>query len=153
MVFLERRGLQIIVKPLPCGMQNSLLFLFILVAGLARGQQLPENDPTRDNTFITVEQMPQFPGGQDSLLSFIRQNLNYPEKASDKGIQGKVLVSFIVDKSGKVRDVELKRGVDPLLDAEALRVIRLLPHWVPGMQDGKAVNVSYVLPLNFKLDL
>ena len=134
-------------------MQNSLLFLFILVAGLARGQQLPENDPTRDNTFITVEQMPQFPGGQDSLLSFIRQNLNYPEKASDKGIQGKVLVSFIVDKSGKVRDVELKRGVDPLLDAEALRVIRLLPHWVPGMQDGKAVNVSYVLPLNFKLDL
>jgi len=134
-------------------MQNSLLFLFILVAGLARGQQLPENDPTRDNTFITVEQMPQFPGGQDSLLSFIRQNLIYPEKASDKGIQGKVLVSFIVDKSGKVRDVELKRGVDPLLDAEALRVIRLLPHWVPGMQDGKAVNVSYVLPLNFKLDL
>lgn len=134
-------------------MQNSLLFLFILVAGLARGQQLSENDPTRDNTFITVEQMPQFPGGQDSLLSFIRQNLIYPEKASDKGIQGKVLVSFIVDKSGKVRDVELKRGVDPLLDTEALRVIRLFPHWVPGMQDGKAVNVSYVLPLNFKLDL
>jgi TonB family protein len=94
-----------------------------------------------------------FPGGQDSLMSFIRQNLRYPEKASEKGIQGKVLVGFIVDKSGKVRDVELKRGVDPLLDAEALRVIRLLPPWEPGMQDGKAVNVSYVLPLNFKLDL
>jgi TonB family protein len=134
-------------------MRKTLTFLFVFLAGLAFGQQLPENDPKRDNTFITVEQMPQFPGGQDSLMSFIRKNLNYPEKASDKGIQGKVLVGFIVDKSGKVRDVELKRGVDPLLDAEALRVIRLLPSWEPGMQDGKAVNVSYVLPLNFKLDL
>lgn len=96
--------------------------------------------------------MPVFPGGNDSLTAYIRSHLKYPDKATEKGIEGKVLVGFVVDKSGAVRDVEIKRSADPLLDAEALRVVRSFPAWQPGTQDGKAVNVSYVLPFNFRLD-
>lgn len=99
-----------------------------------------------------VDKMPEFPGGQDSLLAFISSHLQYPEKARKRGIEGKVMVGFVVDKSGKVRDEEVKRSVDPLLDNEALRVIRLMPDWVPGIQSDKAVNVSFVLPLAFRLD-
>ena len=133
-------------------MRYLILLFFIVIARPSSAQKLPEHDTRRDDTFITVENMPVFPGGNDSLTAYIRNHLKYPEKAMENGIEGKVLVGFVVDKSGLVRDVEVKRSADPLLDAEALRIVKSFPKWQPGMQDGKTVNVSYVLPFNFKLN-
>lgn len=101
--------------------------------------------------YTTVEQMPEFPGGQDSLFAFIRSNLKYPTEARTNGKEGKVFVKFVVDEAGKVRDAAIARGVDPQLDAEALRVVSSLPDWKPGYQEGKAVKVSYMLPFSFTL--
>jgi protein TonB len=134
-------------------MHKILLILLLLISGTAFSQQLTEMDPKKDDTYISVEEMPVFPGGNDSLMTFIRRILKYPQHASVNAIEGKVLVGFIVDKSGKVRDVELKRSSgNKSLDDEALRVVRSMPIWKPGIQDDKPVNVSYVLPLVFRLE-
>lgn len=104
-----------------------------------------------DKVFDVVEKMPSFPGGQQGLIQFLQQNMKYPEEAQKKGIEGRVMAQFVVDASGKVRDVEIARSVDPLLDAEALRVIQLMPDWEPGMQKGHKVNVKYTVPISFRL--
>jgi TonB family protein len=103
------------------------------------------------NVFYIVEEMPEFPGGEDALRQYISEAVNYPDSANKNGIQGKVYVSFIVAKDGSVVDAKIARGVDPLLDKEALRVVSSLPKWEPGKQDGKPVNVSYTVPINFVL--
>jgi len=100
---------------------------------------------------IFAEQMPGFPGGQAALLMFIQRSLKYPVIAQENGIQGKVFVRFVIDKQGNVTNVELVRGVDPSLDHEALRVIKSLPRWEPGRQQGKAVRVLYTVPIAFRL--
>ena len=84
-------------------------------------------------------------------MDFLRNNVKYPEGAQKQGIQGRVLVQFVVDKTGKVRDAKLVRNVDELLDAEALRVIQAMPQWIPGKQKGQAVNVKYTIPISFRL--
>lgn len=101
--------------------------------------------------FYVVEQMPQYPGGEAALRNFIAQNVNYPDVAAKKGIQGKVYVNFVVSKDGTVIHARVARGVDPALDQEALRVVYSLPAWKPGYQRGEAVNVSYTVPINFAL--
>lgn len=101
--------------------------------------------------FVVVEDMPEFPGGETALRSFINKNVNYPVIAAENGIQGKVYVRFVVDKDGSVTNAEIARGVDPSLDQEALRVVRTLPKWKPGKQRGKPVRVSYTVPINFQL--
>jgi len=98
-----------------------------------------------------VEEMPQFPGGEIALCKYIANSIKYPVVAQKTGIQGKVYVSFIVDKDGGVTDVKVLQGVDPLLDREALRVVRSLPRWKPGKQRGVPVKVSYTVPINFIL--
>ncbi len=103
------------------------------------------------NVFYIVEDMPEFPGGEDALRSYISKSVNYPEVAQQKKIQGKVYVSFIVNKNGNVVDAKIARGVAPSIDNEALRVVRSLPKWIPGKQSGEAVNVSYTVPINFVL--
>ncbi|MBR5656168.1 MAG: M56 family metallopeptidase [Prevotella sp.] len=108
-------------------------------------------DTIPDGVFDVVEKMPEFPGGMPAMMQFLQQNMKYPEEAAKKGIQGRVMVKFVVDASGKVRDVELARGVDPLLDAEALRVIKMMPDWIPGMQKGHKVHVKYTVPIAFRL--
>jgi TonB family protein len=105
-----------------------------------------------NEVFMVVEDMPEFPGGEDSLRSFINRNVKYPVAAAEKGIQGKVFISFIVGKDGKVELPKVARGVDSSLDTEALRVVSLLPTWKPGLQKGKAVRVSYTVPINFRLN-
>lgn len=104
-----------------------------------------------EQEFRVVEQMPQFPGGDEALLRFLQENVEYPPQAQEQGIMGRVYVSFVVDKSGEIRDVDIARSVDPNLDKEALRVVKLMPPWTPGKQRGKDVNVKYMLPVNFVL--
>lgn len=101
--------------------------------------------------FAIIEDKPEFIGGEAGLMAFIAQNIKYPEIAKEVEIQGVVYVEFVVGKDGSVKDVALKRGVDPLLDKEALRVVQMLPKWKPGKQRGKVVNVSYIIPIRFKL--
>ncbi len=98
-----------------------------------------------------VEQKPQFPGGEAALMKYIRDNMQYPSIAQENGIQGRVVVRFVVSKDGSVRDVTVMRGVDPSLDKEAIRVVKSLPNFIPGKQNGHAVNVYYILPVSFRL--
>jgi bla regulator protein blaR1 len=113
------------------------------------------NPKTKNNQeepiFSRVEEMPQFPGGELALRKYIANELKYPVIAQENGIQGKVYVSFIITKEGKVTEPSISRGVDPALDKEALRVIGSLPDWKPGKQGGQAVNVWYTVPITFGL--
>lgn len=97
------------------------------------------------------EIMPEFPGGWAALLEYLQENLVYPEEAAEGNVQGKVIVQFIVDSIGNIGNVKVVRPVNDLLDAEAMRVVKTFPRFTPGRQDGKAVNVRYTLPVNFKL--
>ena len=113
---------------------------------------LQKDGTSSEKTFDVVEQMPQFPGGPATMMEFLKENIRYPEEAQKKGLQGRVVVSFIVRKDGSIDNCHVARSVDPLLDAEAVRVIRSMPNWTPGMQDGKAVAVRYNVPVSFRLD-
>ncbi|MDD3739989.1 MAG: TonB family protein [Bacteroidales bacterium] len=101
--------------------------------------------------FAVVEDKPVFPGGDAALMKFIADNTKYPEIAKENGIQGRVFIQFVIDKNGAVTKVQVAKGVDPYLDAEALRVVKMLPKWTPGKQRGKPVPVTFVVPINFKL--
>jgi TonB family protein len=102
--------------------------------------------------FQVVEKMPQFPGGDKALFDYLGTNVRYPVKAQENGIQGRVICSFVISKTGEVDSVKVLRKIDPFLDAEAVRVIRNMPKWIPGEQRGEKVNVQYTLPISFKLD-
>jgi len=104
-----------------------------------------------EEVFYIVEEMPEYPGGEMALRQYMATAVKYPDDAVKKGIQGKVYVTFVVSKDGTVADAKIARGVDPSLDTEALRVVNNLPKWKPGKQKGQAVNVSYTVPINFKL--
>lgn len=108
------------------------------------------NDIDRE-VFIMVEEMPKYPGGEETLRKFIANNVKYPVAAADSSIQGKVYVTFVVEKDGSVGCARIARGVDPSLDKEALRVVSSLPTWIPGKQRGQNVAVSYTIPINFQL--
>ena len=104
-----------------------------------------------DDVFVVVEEQPQFPGGTQAMMKFLGENIIYPAEAHKNGIQGRVIVNFVVNKDGSLSDINIVRGQDPLLDAEAMRVISTMPNWKPGMQRGEAVNVRYTLPIVFRL--
>ena len=114
-------------------------------------KEKPLETAPQDSVYSMVKQMPEYPGGMQGMFQFLKDNLKYPQEAKDKGIQGRVLLQITVDATGKVTDPKVVRGVDPLLDAEAIRVVKLMPRWTPGVQDGKAVDVLYVLPIMFSL--
>ena len=101
--------------------------------------------------FHSVEQMPQFPGGEEALLRYLSSHINYPPMAAENGVQGRVTVQFVVDKTGRVGEVKIVRSVDKELDKEAVRVCKSLPKFTPGRQNGQAVAVWYTLPVTFKL--
>lgn len=113
---------------------------------LADIQEEIEEVATKDRVFMVVEQMPEFPGGYDAMKTFIRNNLKYP---SGSTAEGTVFVSMVIDKDGSVTDVKPIRGIDPALDAAAVNVIRMLPKWKPGMQNGMAVRTRYNMPFRF----
>ena len=106
---------------------------------------------TKEETLTVVDVMPQYPGGDHELLKFIAQSIKYPTDAQKAGVQGRVICSFVVDKKGNIVEPKIIRGIDPSLDAEALRVIGMMPRWTPGRQDGKAVRVLYTVPITFRL--
>ena len=110
-----------------------------------------EKKPEPEQVFTAVEQMPQFPGGDAALMKFLSSNINYPQVAMENGIQGRVIVQFVVTKNGSVGEVKVIRSVDRDLDKEAIRLCKSLPKFIPGKMNGQAVNVWYTLPITFKL--
>ena len=112
----------------------------------------PEPKPEVENkVFDVVEQMPSFPGGPSALMKYLSENVRYPVVAQENGVQGRVVVSFVVEKDGHITDVKVVRSVDPTLDKEAARVVKSMPNWIPGKQNGSAVRVKYNVPVSFKL--
>lgn len=105
----------------------------------------------QEKPLTVVEQMPQFPGGDAEMMKFLYAGIKYPTVAAENGIQGRVVVRFVVGKDGAVSDVQVVRPLDPSLDKEAVRVVRTMPKWVPGKQNGRNVAVYYTLPVTFKL--
>lgn len=111
----------------------------------------PAEQPVEKEVFQVVEEMPEFPGGMGECMNFLSKNIKYPTQAIENGIQGRVIVQFVVKSDGSIAEPKVVRGVEPLLDKEALRVIQQMPKWKPGKQRGKAVNVKYTLPVMFRL--
>ena len=110
------------------------------------------NGQPSSKVYDVVEQAPEFPGGPQAMMQFIKDNLKYPQIAKENGIQGRVILQFVVDETGKVTDPKVIRSIDPSLDTEAIRLVLSMPRWMPGMQDGKAVAVRYTIPVIFKLE-
>ena len=109
-------------------------------------------EPVQGDVFDVVEEMPQYPGGPQALFKFLSENVHYPAEAEKAGIQGRVIATFVVEKDGSISQPTVVKSVDPLLDAEAVRVISAMPNWKPGKQNGKVVRVKYTVPLSFNLD-
>ena len=110
-----------------------------------------KKEEKKEEIFRSVEQMPQFPGGEAALMKYLQSHINYPPMAAENNVQGRVVVQFVVDKTGKVGVVKVVRSVDKDLDKEAVRVCKSLPKFTPGRQNGQAVSVWYTLPVTFKL--
>ena len=114
--------------------------------------EVEEEEPEEQQIFQVVEEMPEFPGGMAECLKFLGKNIKYPTISQENGVQGKVIVQFVVNKDGSIVDPVVVRSVDPYLDKEALRVIKTMPKWKPGMQKGQPVRVKYTVPVTFRLD-
>ena len=117
-------------------------------------EKIAEPEPPKveeTKVFDVVEQMPSFPGGQSALLQFLSSNIKYPVVAEENGVQGRVIVTFVVEKDGSITDVRVVKSVDPSLDKEAQRVVKSMPKWIPGKQNGSAVRVKYTVPVTFRL--
>ena len=119
--------------------------------------QTTEDNPVQvlkkdnDTIYQVVDQMPEFPGGVEAMMKYVAENVKYPESAKENNLQGRVIVKFVIEKDGSVSNVEVGRGWGNELDDEAVRVVKAMPKWKPGKQDGKPVRVSFMLPINFKL--
>ena len=111
----------------------------------------PPKHEEETKIFTVVEQMPLFPGGDAALMAYLRDNIHYPTVAAENGVQGRVVVGFVVERDGSITDVNVLRSVDPSLDREAMRVVKGMPRWTPGKQNGSAVRVKYQVPVTFRL--
>jgi len=114
--------------------------------------ELAKEGPDERGIYQIVEQMPEFPGGEEAIREFVVKNIQYPQKAIDAGAYGRVFVGFVIEPDGSVSNVTLLRGIGFGCDEEAMRVVKMMPKWQPGMQNGEAVRVSYMIPINFKLE-
>ena len=108
-----------------------------------------EVDTTK--VYDVVERMPCFPGGDQKMHEFIEKNLHYPKECAEKGLQGRVIVDFVVERNGTLTDIRVVKSVNPALDKEALRIVKLMPKWIPGRQSYKEVRVKYIIPITFQL--
>ncbi len=131
--------------------QYDIEQIVVVGYGQKQTQNTPPSDQKNMKIFETVETMPQFPGGEAALIEWLGKNIKYPLEAQSKKIEGKVFVQFVVSETGKVLYPKIIRGVDPSIDAEAIRVVTAMPDWTPGKQGGDNVNVRFVLPIQFKL--
>ena len=112
---------------------------------------IEEEEVVEQEIFQIVEEMPAFPGGEAKLMEYVGKNVKYPQIARESGIKGRVFISFVVEPDGSVSNVKVLRGIGGGCDEEAMRVVKAMPKWKPGKQRGKAVRVSYMLPVNFQL--
>ena len=138
----------------------SALVLLVIVVAPARANaqnkkvkkaQTRKDTTTDDKVYDVCEQMPIFEGGDAALLKYLRENLKYPDKTKDRGVQGRLIIGFIVEKDGSLTDVKVLRPVDIALDAEVLRVVKGMPKWIPGRHNGQRVRVRYLLPTHICL--
>ena len=117
-------------------------------------EKIAEPEPVKEEetkVFDVVEQMPSFPGGPSALMQYLNSNIKYPVVAEENGVQGRVVCTFVVEKDGSITDVRVVKSVDPSLDKEAIRVVKSMPKWIPGKQNGSAVRVKYTVPVTFRL--
>lgn len=112
-------------------------------------QEPPKQEENK--VFEVVEQMPAFPGGDAALLKYLSENIHYPTVAAENGVQGRVVIGFVVEKDGSITDVNVMKSRDPSLDREAMRVVKSMPKWIPGKQNGSNVRVKYQVPVTFRL--
>lgn len=120
----------------------------VLKAKEVVAQEVPKQE---EKVFDVVEQMPSFPGGPNALFQYLSKNIRYPAVAEENGVQGRVVVTFVVERDGSITDVRVAKSVDPSLDKEAARVVKSMPHWIPGKQNGSPVRVKYTVPVTFQL--
>ena len=114
-------------------------------------QPEPPKHVEENKVFDIVEQMPSFPGGPAQLMKWLAEHVQYPAVAQENGVQGRVIIAFVVERDGSITDVNVVRSVDPSLDKEAARVVRNMPKWIPGKQNGAPVRVKYNVPVTFRL--
>ena len=139
--------------------QNAAIEADVELASLAEKKEAkvekkdePEPEKVEESkVFDVVEEMPQFPGGPSALFEYLSKNIKYPVVAEENGVQGRVIVTFVVERDGSITDVKVVKSVDPSLDKEATRVVKSMPHWIPGKQNGSAVRVKYTVPVTFRL--
>ena len=124
---------------------------FAIVEFNAQASEISEAAAQDEKVFTVVQKQPEFPGGIDSLMNFLRENLRYPQEARTQGVEGTVYVSFIVETNGSVTNAAVIRGIEESVDAEAKRVVQMFPKWTPGKQNNEAVRVRFVVPIKFKL--
>lgn len=136
-------------------MKKLFLFLFVLaltccVAGAQNLKGEQAGNDGDEKVFLSVEQPPQFPGGEAALMSYLASHIHFPASAVEQGIEGRVILQFVVTKAGQVGEIKVIRSLSDECDNEAKRIVRSLPKFIPGRQNGKAVNVWYTLPVTFR---
>lgn len=130
---------------------KKLLFLSAFLCTLSFGAFAQEEVKVEEEVFVVVEEQAEFPGGLDSMYAYIHKNLKYPELAKEKGIEGRVFVSFIIEKDGSISNVKILRGIGGGCEEAAVEMIKNMPKWKPGKQGGKPVRFQFVLPIKFEL--
>jgi protein TonB len=129
--------------------QRNLLFAFIIASSFLFTNEVKAQ---KNQVLTFAEQMPEFPGGTEAMYTFLSKNVAYPEKLRAMGIEGKVVLTFVVTKKGKIKKIEVHGKPEPLFAKEAVRVIKKMPKWTPGQQNKKPVNVKFTLPIRFQLN-
>jgi periplasmic protein TonB len=129
----------------------SAFLLFICFSLNAIAEDVPAAADDEEQVYITVEEMPSFPGGLDALHEYLKSNIRYPQEERDQGVEGIVLVSFIVREDGSLSDIKVERSISDGLSEEAVRIISSMPDWEPGYQKGEAVSTQVQLPIRFAL--
>ena len=131
-------------------MKRIVFSILAIMATLSINAQ-SEGTPVEETVYDVVEEMPQFPGGPSALFEYLSNNLQYPVVAEENGVQGRVIVTFIVEKDGSISNAKVVKVVDPSLDKEAIRLVESMPNWIPGKQNGEPVRVKYTVPVTFRL--
>ena len=132
--------------------KTILMVIAACMMALGAQAQAKKGTPVPDEAFDVVEVMPVYPGGMEGLIKYLSENISYPKDAKEQQISGRVLITFVIEKDGSVTEVTTVKSVFPSLDEEAVRVVKGMPNWKPGMQKGKVVRVKYTLPISFSLD-
>jgi protein TonB len=130
-------------------MKTTRLIICLLVLSTSAGELYAQDRVKAGFGVTVVQSQPQFPGGEDSLISFLKNNLRYPQEAKLAWIQGRVFVGFLIDYTGKIKEIKVLSGVNQQLDDEALRVVHMMPEWIPGKIGETNVDTRYILPIEF----